>query len=217
MKLHGAIISPNVRKVIVTCLLKGIDFESITVIPGPDLKKPEFLKLNPLGMIPVLEDDDLTIGDSNIIMQYLDDKYPDVSVYPIDVKDRARARWLSEYAGSALLPCCGVMFREVLVKPNYYKQPTDEQAVNETVNEKFPPVLDYLEEQTPATGLLFGEQICIADINVVSMLVTAKYGGYSVDGERWPKLSAYVHRVLSLPAFKQCLAAEKELLNKITA
>ncbi len=216
MKLHGAIISPNVRKVVIACMIKGIEFDSNMIVPGPELKQAEFLKLNPLGMIPVLEDEDLTIGDSNIIIQYLDEKYPDRPLLPAEVNDRAKVRWLSEYAGSALFPCCGSMFREVFVNPNYFKQTTNQQVVDDTVNNKFPPVLDYLELQMPEQGFLFGEQLTLADISIVSMFITASYGGYRVDEKRWPKLKTYIARALNLPVFIKCLETEKAMIKIIT-
>ena len=65
MKLHGAIISPNVRKAVIAFMIKGVEFESNMLIPGPALKEPEYLAINPLGLIPTLQDDDFIIGDSN--------------------------------------------------------------------------------------------------------------------------------------------------------
>ena len=215
MKLHGAIISPNVRKVVIACMVKGIDFESNMIIPGPVLKEPEFLKINPLGQIPALEDEGLIIGDSNVILQYLDEKYPEPPLLPSGPEERAKCRWLAEYAGAALFPCCGTMFREVFVNPSYFKQPTNQKAVDETVKEKFPPVLDYLEAQTPGNDFLFGEHITIADISIISMFITASYGGFSVDPNRWPTLAAYVERIRSHPLITKCLEREKEMIKMI--
>ncbi len=216
MKLHGAIISPNVRKVIIACMVKGINFESNIIIPGPALKQPEFLKINPLGQIPALEDDGLTISDSNVILQYLEEKHPATPLMPSTPKERAAARWLSEYAGAALFPVCGTLFRENLINPNYLKQATNQEAVDETITKKFPPVLDYLEAQTPDEGFLFGEAIGIADISVISMFINAGYGGYSVDENRWPKLAAYVERGLSHPVVAKCIENEKDMIKMIT-
>jgi len=216
MKLHGVEISPNVRKVIIACIVKGIDYELNPIIPGPALKEPEFLKLNPLGQIPALEDGDLTIGDSNIILQYLEEKHPETSILPTTLEDRARSRWLAEYAGSALFPCCGTMFREVFVNPNFFKQATNQEAVDENVSERFPPVLDYLEIQTPSDGFLTGSTFSVADISVISMFITASYGGYEVDANRWPKLADYIGRMLGHPAVAQCIEREQEMIRMIT-
>lgn len=216
MKVHGALISPNVRKVVIACMVKGIEFEPNILIPGPDLKKPEFLRINPLGLIPALEDGEFTIADSNVILQYLDEKHPQTPLLPSSPEERAKCRWLAEYAGAALFPCCAVMFREVFVNPNYFKQSTNQAAVDQTITEKFPPVLDYLQAQIPDDGLLFGNNISIADISIMSMFITAGYGGYRVDAERWPKLAAYVERVSSLPVIVKCLENEQAMIKMIS-
>ncbi len=216
MKLHGAIISPNVRKVIIACMVKGIKFESNMIIPGPALKQPEFLKINPLGQIPALEDGALTISDSNVIIQFLEEKHPEIPLMPHTPEARAKARWLAEYAGAALFPVCGTLFRENLVNPNYLKQATNLTLVDETITKKFPPVLDYLEAQTPKEGFLLGESIGMADISVISMFITAGYGGYSVDENRWPKLAAYVAHGLSHPVVAMCVEREKPMIKMIT-
>lgn len=213
MKLHGAIISPNVRKAIIAFMLKGVKFEPNIIIPGPALKEPEFLSLNPLGMIPALEDGPLIIGDSNVIVQYLDDKYPQNPLLPDSPEDRAKCRWLAEYIGSALFPCCGTMFREVLVNPKYFGQPTNKEAVEETVSKKFPPVLDYLEERTPEAGFLFGESITLADISMISMFITGAYGGYSIDEKSWPKLASYMKRANAHPVLVKCLENEVPMIQ----
>jgi len=216
MKLHGAIISPNVRKVIIACMVKDIPFESNMIIPGPALKEPEFLKINPLGKIPALEDDELTISDSNVILQYLDELHPENSLLPTTPKERAHTRWLAEYAGAALFPCCGVMFRENFVNPNFFKQPTNQAMVDEAISKKFPPVLNYLEKQVPDKEFLLGQSLGMADISIISMFITANYGGYNVDGTRWPKLAAYVARAMVHPVVAKCLENEKAMLKMLT-
>ncbi|OUS25089.1 hypothetical protein A9Q99_22855 [Gammaproteobacteria bacterium 45_16_T64] len=216
MKLHGAIISPNVRKVIIACMIKDINFESNMIIPGPALKEPEFLKINPLGQIPALEDEGLIIGDSNVILQYLEEKHPEIPILPESPAARAKSRWLSEYAGAALFPCCATIFREAFVNPNYFKQPTNQEAIDETTNEKFPPVLDYLQSQITDDDFIFGTQLSTADISICSMFITASYGGFAIDADRWPTLAAYVDRIRSHPVVIQCLEAEKSMLKMIT-
>lgn len=217
MKLHGVIISPNVRKVIIGCLIKNIEFEINNLIPGPDLKNPEFLKINPLGQIPALEDNDLIISDSNVILQYLDEKYPDSPLLPESPAERAKCRWLAEYAGAALFPCCGTMFKELFLNPNFFKQPTNKEKVEITVTEQFPTVLDYLELQIPEEGFLFGDNLTIADISIVSMFITAGYGGYSIDKEARPKLATYISLMGAVPEVVKCMENEKEMIKTIAS
>ena len=62
-------------------------------------------------------------------------------------------------------------------------------------------MLDYLETQLPAEGLLFGG-LTTADISIASFFRNAEYAGYRIDAEHWPKTAGFVARVLALPAFE---------------
>jgi len=216
MKLHGAIISPNVRKVVLACMIKGIKYESNIIIPGPALKTPEFLKINPLGQIPALEDQAQTINDSNVILNYLEEKYPENSLLPTSPEARAQTRWLAEYAGAALFPCCLSIFTECFINPNYFKQAINQEAVDKTLTQKLPPVLNYLETQVPEKGFLLGDKLGMADISIISMFINAQYGDYRVDENQWPKLAAYVTRGFSHPVVAKCIEDEKDMIKMIT-
>lgn len=209
MKVYGANLSPNVRKVIVALNLKNLEYEQIQVRPGT--KTPEFLAISPLGLIPAFQDGELTISDSSIIIEYLDEQYPGTPIMPSNPKDRAKSRWLEEYGGSVLFPCCAAVFLERIVNPLFFNQPTDENRVAEAISEKFPPALDYLEAQAPSSGFFFGE-LGISDIAVVSPLINSGYADYRVDEDRWPKLAALVKRVVSHQAFALALGAEQGVI-----
>jgi len=205
MKIHGVIISPNVRKVLVALAAKGLSYESVSVLPGD--KSPEFLKISPLGMIPVMEDRGFALPDSSIIMQYIDDKYPDTPLMPSSLEDRAKARWYMEYAGAGVFPCCVPIFQQRVVNRYFLKVPTDEAIVENAINNLFPPVMDYLESQVPEEAFLFGA-LGAADIALVSPLINAEYGAYVIDETRWPKMAAYMKRAKAHPAFVKCLEDE---------
>jgi len=74
----------------------GIDFESVTVnLVAGENRRPEFLKINPAGRVPVLVDDDLVLTESVAIVLYLAEKYPHKGLVPTDIKQRAQVnRWL---------------------------------------------------------------------------------------------------------------------------
>jgi glutathione S-transferase len=100
VQIIGSFISPYVRKVLVVLNLKGIPYRIDPIIPfmGDD----RFSQLSPVRRIPVLIDDRVTLADSSVICQYLEDRYPQPALYPTDVSDRARARWLEEYADTRM-------------------------------------------------------------------------------------------------------------------
>ena len=86
MKILGIPLSPYVRKVVVDLNIKGIDYEIQPVLPGSD--DPDFRAVSPLGKIPVLIDDDLSIPDSSVICEYLEEAYPELSLIHISEPTR---------------------------------------------------------------------------------------------------------------------------------
>jgi len=92
-RIIGSYLSPFVRKVLVVLELKGISYEIDPIVPffGND----QFTKLSPLRRIPVLVDDQVTLSDSSIICQYLEDRYPSPSLYPTNIADRAKSSSIS--------------------------------------------------------------------------------------------------------------------------
>src|SRR5215467_12660794 len=73
----------------------GVDFEAITVnLVKQENRRPEFLKLNPAGKLPVLVDGECVISESVAIAFYLGEKYAEKGFLPADPKQRAQAlRW----------------------------------------------------------------------------------------------------------------------------
>jgi glutathione S-transferase len=197
MKIIGSYVSPYVRKVLACMNLKGLDYEVDPITPffGND----EFERLSPLRRIPVLIDGDFSVSDSTIICEYLDETYPGHRLYPADPKDRARARWLEEFADTRLGDLfIWSLFYQKVVGPLVWGEPTDEARVKKALDVDIPAALDYLEGELPAGGFLFGE-IGAADIAVASFFRNADYAGFTVDASRWQRTAAFVERTLSHP------------------
>jgi len=202
----GSFVSPYVRKVLACMNLKGLDYEVDPITPffGND----EFERLSPLRRIPVLIDGDFSVSDSSAICAYLDEAYSGHPLFPADPKDRARARWLEEYADTRLgdVFIWGLFYQKV-VRPLVWDEPTDEPRVEKSLNEDIPAALDYLEGELPAGGFLFGD-IGVADISMASFFRNGAYAGFSVDAERWPRTSAFVERTLAHPCIASLLPFE---------
>jgi glutathione S-transferase len=206
MKIIGSFVSPYVRKVLACLNLKGLPYEIDPITPF--YGNEEFRRLSPLCRIPVLIDGDFTISDSSVICAYLDEAYPGHRLYPADPKDCARARWLEEYADTRLgdVFIWGFFYQKV-VKPLVWGEPTDEARVAQCRDQDIPAALDYLEQELPAEGFLFGE-IGAADIAIASFFRNAAYAGFETDPERWPRTAAFVGRTLDHPAIADLLKYE---------
>ena len=212
MKLLGIHLSPFVRKVAVVLTIKGIAYEQEPTMPGST--DAEFAALSPLRKIPVLVDGDFSLADSSVICEYLEEKYPDPSVMPSGLEQRAQARFLEEFGDSKLVETASVIFLENFINPVLYGKETDTERVAKVENELLPPYLDYLESRVPPEGYLFGD-FCTADISIVSPLFNAAYGGYTVDASRWPRYAAFVDRVAEHPAVMKVRDLEKQAVAQL--
>lgn len=97
LKLYNAAHSTCSQKVRICLAEKTLPFEDIKLDlgKGKDHLKPEYLEINPNGVVPTLVDDGSIIIDSSVICEYLDEKYPAVRLTPDDVVQRAKMRaWM---------------------------------------------------------------------------------------------------------------------------
>ena len=206
LTIIGSYVSPYVRKVLAAINLKRLSFEVDPITPfyGND----EFERLSPLRRIPVLIDGDFSISDSTVICDYLDEAYPGHPLYPADPTQRARARWLEEFADTRLGDLfIWSLFYQKVVRPHVWGEPTDEERVARAEKEEIPAPLDYLETQLPTHGYLFGD-IGVADIAIASFFRNGAYAGFETDAARWPRSAAFVARVLQHPCVASLLPFE---------
>jgi len=210
IRVVGTHVSPFARKVLVALRMKGIDFELDPIVPF--LASDAFDAVSPLRRIPVLIDGELVLNDSTVICEYLDEAYPHVPLMPGTPAERARARWIEEYADTRLADLMvWRLFFERRVRPAVFKEPTDEALVERTVAVDLPDAMDWLERQAPAAGFLFGNQLCTADIAVASVARNALLAGWTPD--RWPRTAGWIARVGEVPAFAESVRAEEVMLS----
>ena len=207
----GSYLSPYVRKVLVCLEIKGIPYEVDPIVPffGDD----RFSKLSPLRRIPVLVDGDLVLTDSSVICQYLDDLQPQPALLPADIRDRARARWLEEFADTRMGDVfIWRLFNQIAIRPSVWGEKGDRALVEKTLTEDAPSVLDYLEAAAPAGGFRFGA-LGLADIAPACFFRNAAWARFQIDAARWPRAAAWMARTLATPAFAKLAAIEDAVLR----
>jgi glutathione S-transferase len=211
----GSYLSPYVRKALVCLEIKGIAYEVDHIVPffGDD----RFSRLSPLRRIPVLVDGDLVLSDSSVICQYIEDKQPAPALLPADIRDRARARWLEEFAdtrmGDVLI---WRLFNQIAIRPSVWGEKGDRELVDRTLKEDVPAVLDYLEAEAPADdsrgGFRFGA-LSLADIAIAAFFRNAGWVRFQIDAARWPRAAAWMARTLAEPAFAKLARIEDAVLR----
>jgi len=114
MKLYNYPDCPYCQKVRVVLAEKDLSYDLAPVdLRKNEQKTPEFLRLNPYGKVPVLEDEEIVIYESTIINEYLEDEYPLPSLMPGDSAGRARVRMLEDYGDNIFLPQTSLVLAEL--------------------------------------------------------------------------------------------------------
>jgi len=191
MKLYHHPLSGHSHRVHLFLSLLGVPYELVEVdLAAGAHKAPEFLKLNPFGQVPVLDDDGAVIADSSAILVYLARKYGRTDWLPEQALAAARIqKWLSVAAGEiAYGPCAA---RLVTVFGADFR--TDE------VIARAHRILALIEAELAGRTFLLGDNPVIADVALYSYIANAPEG--NVDISAYPSVRAWLARIEALPGF----------------
>jgi glutathione S-transferase len=159
LKLYDYPDCPFCQKVRVVLAEKDLEYEKIFVdLRNGEQKRPEFLRLNPYGKVPVLIDEDEVIYESTVINEYLEDEYPHPALLPEDSGGRARARMLEDFCDNAFIPPTSVLLAE-LRKPENERDAARIQQSHADIRR----CLAHLQEQMGTGPYLVGAQFTLAD------------------------------------------------------
>ena len=213
LKIYGTPVSVHTRKVIVAAIAKGLEHEVIPVVPViPGNPPSNWRQLSPTGLIPALGDGDFTLSDSTAICAYLDKLHPAEPLYPQGARAHARALSLEQYAGTVFSSVVRPLFHEVFVHPQLRNIATDQSKIDAVLNNAMPETFGYLDGASRGEFLADGA-MSMADIAVVSNLVTFQYIGFDLDRVRFPRLAALFERVVRQPAVREALRREETAVD----
>lgn len=204
--LHGANISPYVRKVRVALAYKGIEYENIQQNPFGAPQK--YREKSPLSKIPCWEEGELILPDSSVILSYLEYRYPNPPLLPPEAGPRARALWFEEYADTKVADTLAAVFFLRIVRPHVLKQETDEELIENLLKDSLPEVFDYLTACLGDEEFMVGGAFSLADIALTSPFVNFALAGEKVDAQRWPQVASYVERIHALPCYAPIVEAD---------
>ena len=191
----GSPISPYVRKVLAACALKGVEVALDPIVPffGGDA----FTALSPLRRIPVYRDDHVSLCDSSVVCQYLEDRWPSPALYPAEIALRAQARWIEEYADTRMGDVfIWKLFNNAVISPAVFGTQRDAALRERTIGEDVPAIMDYLEAHLPAQGYFCGA-LGIADLSVAVHFANLKWARVDLDWTKWPRVKAWLAATLA--------------------
>ncbi len=185
----------------------GVDFESITVnLAAGEHHRPDFLKINPAGKLPVLVDDDLVLTESVAILLYLAEKYPHKGLLPIDIKLRSQVyRWLLFTATELEQPLWRIA-RHTSLYPEHLRLTAEVSLARQD----FTDIVAVLEEHMQGCQFIVGDTVTIADFVCAYTLDWANLVGL-LDG--CPQLLQYMARMYARPNAPLRIAAAFASLN----
>lgn len=189
--LHRFALSGHCHRIEMFLSMLGIPVKLIDVdLRGGEQRQPAFLALNGLGQVPVIQDGDIVLADSNAILVYLATKYGDESWLPRIPESAAQVqRFLSIAAGEvARGPATARMIK-------LFNVPLDLTSAHATAARLF----GMLEQHLSSQPFLAAAHRTIADIANYSYIAHAPEGGISLDP--YPNLRSWLARVEALPGF----------------
>ncbi len=192
IKLYDFLPCPYGQKVRIVLAEKGLSYDLMQVdLAQGDHRKPDFLRLNPFGRVPVLVDEEVTVYDSTIINEYLEDEYPEPPLIPLvgNSGQRARARLFEDFADTSFTPQVGQLIHE-MSRPDGERDESRVQRLHQSVER----VLDYLNRELHAQQFLAGE-FSVADIAFVPRLLVLNHLGFDPAANR-ANVDGWIKRML---------------------
>jgi glutathione S-transferase len=188
--LYDADRCPYCARVRIVLAEKGIEYETVEI----DLEgRPAWIyEKNPLGKVPIVEEDAFVLSESAVIDEYLEERYPEPPLWPADPAERALGRLL--------------VFRfDELSKP-YYALRREEDGARERLDR----ALASLDALLQAQAFLSGRDYGLADVAYVPWVLRAR-DRMGVELEPFPALAAWVERLAERPA----VAAELDVVASL--
>jgi glutathione S-transferase len=202
LKIWGRTTSINVQKVLWCCAELGLKYERVDAGGKFGVNNtPEYLAMNPNGLVPTINDDGLVLWESHAIVRHLARKHGQGTLWPTDEKVLADAdRWMEWYSTTLWQSLRPVFWNLVRVEPDRRDMKLAEES-----RKKMAENLKIVESQLSSRAYLAGGAFTMADIPMGVAL--HRWFLLPIERPSYPKLAAYYERLKQRPGFTQHCAA----------
>jgi len=201
MRLYHHPLSSNARRARMAAIQLDVDVELVLVdLSKGEQRRPEFLRLNPNGRVPVLDDDGFILTESHAIMQYLAVRTPGQSLYPTAPQARADVnRWMF-WSAQHFQPAVSVLNWEHNIKPFLGRGPADPKEVARG-EQLVTDALRVLDAHLDGKQWVAQDALTLADLALATPLMAAERARLPV--REYARVSEWFGRVQALDAWKQ--------------
>jgi glutathione S-transferase len=194
---YGVLRSTNASKVKVVLEEKRLPYRVERLRPGDLWKKPpEILAKHPLGKVPYIDDGAVTVFDSTVINEYLDDAYPTPSLRPSAPIERARMRMLENFGDEGMLAAHVPLIWMPWWSPAEQRDAASMQRGRDGLRDK---VFPYIERELGGRDYLC-DAFSLADVPFMALAMVLKVDGQDTAG--FPNLTAYLARLRARDSFR---------------
>jgi len=198
LKIWGRKTSINVQKVMWAVGELGLPYERVDV-GGPfgGLDSPEYRKLNPNRLVPVIEDDGFVLWESDAIVRYLAAAHDQGRLMPADARQRALADQWMTWTGSALYADIIVtIFLGLIRTPAAERNVAAIEAAAKRAGER----LGILDAQLAGRSYILGDQLTVADIGCGTLMY--RYFTLDIPRPRLGNVEAWYQRLTERKAYQ---------------
>lgn len=202
MDLYTYYRSSAAYRVRIALNLKGLDYQAIAVhLAKAEQRETKYLAVNPLGLLPALDIDGQVLIESQAIMEYLEEAYPDTPLLPESAFDRAHVRALAQLIACDIHPLNNSRVLNYLAGPLAVDQDARVAWYQYWVAQGF-AALEQLLAKDPRTGrFCVGDQPTLADCALIPQVYNAKR--FNCDLSAYPTLTRIADHANSWAAFQR--------------
>ena len=200
MKVWGRLSSINVRKVVWAAQEAGADFSRTDAGAAFGIvHTPEYLRLNPNALVPVLQDGDVTLWESNVIVRYLAVRFPASGLLPATLAQRFEAEQWMDWQQTTSNPAGRTAFIQYFRTPEEQRQP---ELIRQSVA-AMEPLMTLLDRHLATRRFMLGEQFSMADIPLGCEV--HRWLHLPQPHPHWPHLVRWFAQVRARPASRGAL------------
>jgi maleylacetoacetate isomerase len=201
MRLYTYFRSSAAFRVRIALSLKRVAYDAVPIHlakSGGEQRGPEFLAINPQGLVPALDLDGTVLTQSLAIIEYLDNRYPEPRLIPADPVDRARVQSLAQIIACDTHPLANLRVLQYLRRELGLEEAAVRRWVQHWIGASFAALEAWIAKWSDGR-YCYGDSVSLADVCLVPQMYNARR--FEVDLGPYPTITRIDARLREEPAF----------------